>query len=260
MVSSTNPFSTGSDLPYCNMALFDNNVRAFHCGSESLTKPELVATTYTGETNGIPFSTSVMGATTTSTITSTLFETETDTETDTASSTGAAGTNKPATGGPKGGDSGDEDGDDKGSKKKATPIGAIVGGVIGGVAAIAILAIGILLCVRRKKKGPAGTDANTGYQSAAPETKDINRQYLDNQTAYAPTVSAYSHPSPNGYYPVHQQQPSPSMHSSIAYDGQPHHMSMSPDSHYHTAAAAPPHQNPIHEIAEPSNEARHELA
>lgn len=242
------------------MALFDNNIRAFYCGSESLTKPELVATTYTGETNGIPFSTSVMGATTTSTITSTLFETET--ETDTASSTGASKTSNPAPGGGKGGDSGDEDNDDddKGSKKKAAPIGAIVGGVIGGVAAIAIVAIGILLCLRRKKKGPAATDANTGYQSAAPETKDVNRQYLDNQTAYAPTVSGYSHPSPNGYYPVHQQQPSPSMHSSSAYDGQSHHMSMSPDSHYHAAAAAAPHQNPIHEIAEPSNEARHELA
>lgn len=244
------------------MALFDNNIRAFYCGSESLTKPELVATTYTGETNGIPFSTSVMGLTTTSTITSTQFETETETETDTASSTGAANTGKPAPGGGKGGDSDDGDGDDndKGSKKKAAPIGAIVGGVIGGIGGIALVAIGILLCLRRKKNSATTTDANTAYQSARPEMQgDAKRSYLDNQTAYAPTVSGYSQPSPNGYYPVHQQQPSPSMHSSSAYDGQSHHMSMSPDSHYHSAAAVP-QQDPIHEIAEPSNQTRHELA
>lgn len=128
--------------------------------------------------------------------------------------------------GPSNNDNDNNDSNDKGndSKSKGAPIGAIVGGVVGGIGAIGLVAIGILLFLRRKNhnqrnekndQSPSQKDSPQG-QSASP-SHGYERQTTENGY-YTPNAAAtYQQPQyPSQEYHGQGYSPIPRNESEFA--------------------------------------------
>ncbi|KAF2457414.1 hypothetical protein BDY21DRAFT_25319 [Lineolata rhizophorae] len=59
-----------------------------------------------------------------------------------------------------------------------TPVGAIVGGVVGGIGAIALVCLGVWLCLRHKKKQPTATAAVSAVWTARVRGSRVERSLV----------------------------------------------------------------------------------
>lgn len=124
----------------------------------------------------------------------------------------------------------DNDNGDKGddNKSKGAPIGAIVGGVVGGIGAIALVAIGILLFLRRKNHNqPDETNDQTPAQKDSPQGQSASPSH-----GYEPQTTEHGYYTPNTAVAYQQQQ-----YPSQEYHGQGYSPVPRNESEF-----APPHQ------------------
>lgn len=126
------------------------------------------------------------------------------------------------------GDKGDKGDKGSDSKSKGAPIGAIVGGVVGGIGAIALVAIGILLFLRRKKHNqPDDTNDQDPSQKNSPQGQSVSPSQ-----GYGPQTTEHGYYTPNAAATYQQPQ-----YPSQEYHGQGYSPVPRNESEF-----APPHQ------------------
>ncbi|VTO90925.1 unnamed protein product [Fusarium graminearum] len=177
-------YSTDSNEPYCRTYLYPNGVVDYRCASTSVTAQQRVEHTYKGETNPDFITTTISDDVSTSPEprpgpTSSLSdEPTTTTTTDPGPTTTTA---IPST------------------SSKSTPVGAIVGGVVGGLAVLGLIALGIVIALRRRKPKP---------------TAQTTLSYQPNMIEQPSQVTQKPQSGPSNQYVVPSPHPDPSMASS----------------------------------------------
>lgn len=134
---------TASTEQFCNTVSFPGEIYDYFCNSLSISTPQLILTTYDGETDGRAFVTTVFDDSS-SELPTTSTNTKKSTSTTDSSSSNTSSPSTSTSSGPS------STPGTSGGAGSSTPIGPIVGGVVGGVAVIGIIALGIVFILRKK--------------------------------------------------------------------------------------------------------------
>ncbi|KAK0635374.1 hypothetical protein B0T17DRAFT_39457 [Bombardia bombarda] len=119
------------------------------------------------------------------------------------------------------------------SSKSSTPIGPIVGGVVGGVVVIILIAVGIWLLVRKKKKNQAAAANPMAPAVGTAQAPPAGGPQFATQGAQGPQMSQQQPPNggyynqaaavPAGFAPVAAADPRNSVHPSYGVSPRPAH-------------------------------------
>ncbi|KAI2632380.1 hypothetical protein GGR54DRAFT_33180 [Hypoxylon sp. NC1633] len=233
---------TNVALPYCGTVTFFDGIVDYYCDTLSLSEPQQLFTTFSGESDGRTFTPVVVTlsgsegnsgntATTKSAVTSHTTQASSTDDTSDSSATGFV---------PSAGSDEDPTSSTAGStavpstqSNSTTNIGAIVGGVVGGVVGLALIGLGIFFLVRHnKKKNAAAAPPVAGAPMAQTPGSDVPPAggAAGYQQPYNPHYS--TPPPPAGYYPG-ADQTKPGGFASVATAEMPdRHNSTSPLSQF----------------------------
>ncbi|KAI2625485.1 hypothetical protein GGS21DRAFT_304409 [Xylaria nigripes] len=146
---------TNSALPYCGTVTFFSGVRDFYCDSLSISTPQQLYTTYSGQT-GRSFQQVLVSSTLSENGSPILSNTE---------SASPSGSNNSG-----GNNNHGSDNNDSSHSSSSAPVGAIVGGVVGGVGAFTLIGLATFFIIRhnnKKDKKNKDPNANQSMQQAA---------------------------------------------------------------------------------------------